>query len=157
MTDAAERWAYVPGFEYWYAVSTLGRVWSYGSRKLLKPGRMSGGHWSVALGRGNTRCVHELILTAFVGPRPPGMVSRHLDGDHDNNQLSNLEWATYSRNALDKKWHKGARTYKLTGDDVLAVKALILRGFTNREIADLYEVNIITARRIRNGESHKDV
>lgn len=44
-------------------------------------------------GREQTRLMGELVLEAFVGPRPPGHVLRFKDGDRRNCHLSNLEWA----------------------------------------------------------------
>jgi hypothetical protein len=49
--------------------------------------------------------VHRLVLTAFVGPRPPNEECRHLDGNSKNSRLSNLIWGTKIANALDKKRH----------------------------------------------------
>lgn len=152
-----ERWAAVPGFEGQYAVSTLGRVYSFRSDRVLRPGRMSGGHLSVALGRGNSRCVHDLVLSAFAGPRPPGYEGRHLNGVHSDNRLSNLEWATKSRNGQDKKWHDGARTYKLAPDDIAAIKFLLREGMKGGEIAPIYNVNRNTIYAIRDGKIHADV
>ena len=40
-----------------------------------------------------TRLMGELVLEAFVGPRPPGHVPRFKDGDRLNCHLTNLEWA----------------------------------------------------------------
>lgn len=45
--------------------------------------------------------VHAVVLNAFVGPRPDGMVCRHLDDDKTNNALSNLCWGTPRENQLD--------------------------------------------------------
>jgi hypothetical protein len=50
--------------------------------------------------------VHTIVLEAFVGPRPDGLVARHgplkyEDGTPDN-RLSNLEWGTPSENAMDR-------------------------------------------------------
>jgi hypothetical protein len=44
-------------------------------------------------GQPQTRLAAELVLEAFVGPRPPGHVVRFKDGDRLNCQLANLEWA----------------------------------------------------------------
>lgn len=49
--------------------------------------------------------VHTVVLLAFHGPRPDGMVCRHLDGDHNNNSASNLAWGTYGENIRDKTRH----------------------------------------------------
>ena len=44
-------------------------------------------------GRPQPRLLAELILEAFVGPRPSGHVARFKDGNRLNCQLTNLEWA----------------------------------------------------------------
>jgi hypothetical protein len=106
-SERAERWKPVVGFEQWYEVSDMGRVRSSrrGGLRILRPGLSTGGHLSVALGRGNTRMVHALVLAAFVGPRPPGADSRHLDGNYINNRLDNLSWGTRSENIRDAIRH----------------------------------------------------
>lgn len=42
--------------------------------------------------------VHELVLAAFVGPRPPGYQADHVDGDRAHNAADNLEWVTPHEN-----------------------------------------------------------
>lgn len=49
--------------------------------------------------------VHVLVLTAFVGPKPEGKQTRHLNGDPADNRLVNLTWGTNSQNTLDRKRH----------------------------------------------------
>jgi hypothetical protein len=44
-------------------------------------------------GRPQTRLIAELVLEAFIGPRPPGHVVRFKDGNRLNCELANLEWA----------------------------------------------------------------
>src|SRR4051794_35697091 len=61
----------------------------------LKPIRRKHGHLSVNLHRECTktpRYIHHLVLDAFVGPRPPGLICCHWDGDPANNHLENLRW-----------------------------------------------------------------
>jgi hypothetical protein len=53
--------------------------------------------------------VHMLVLEAFVGPCPPGLQCRHLDGNPGNNRLDNLKWGTAKENADDRQSH--GRTY----------------------------------------------
>ncbi len=60
-------------------------------------------------GRGRAYFVHDLVLTAFIGPRPLGQQSRHLDGDRANNRIENLAWGTAKENAEDKKRHARER------------------------------------------------
>jgi hypothetical protein len=154
---ANETWLWIPGYEGGYAVSDQGRVFSFYCKRVLKPGCMSGGHMSVALGRGNSRCLHDLVLSAFVGPRPKGYDGRHLNGNPADNRKSNLEWSTRSRNSQDKKWHAGAKTYKLSAQDIMTIKYLIADGIRLKDIAASYGVHSVTIGRIKNGRSHTDV
>jgi HNH endonuclease/NUMOD4 motif len=45
--------------------------------------------------------MNVLILETFVGPRPRGMVARHLNDVPDDNRLENLCWGTQSQNRYD--------------------------------------------------------
>ena len=118
----SELWKDILGYEGRYQVSNQGRVKSlsatvicfgpvkgqYTSKrkgKILRPGRMPGGHLSVALGRGNSRCVHELVLIAFVGCPGKGQECRHINGEPSNNYLENLAWGTRRENILDAVGH----------------------------------------------------
>lgn len=103
-----EIWKSVPGFENQYDVSSQGRVRTFrrgANGRLLKPGRMPQGHLSVALGRGNSQCVHKLVLLAFVGPPPKGYECLHGNGDPSDNRLENLRWGTRGENIRDAIRH----------------------------------------------------
>jgi hypothetical protein len=52
-------------------------------------------------GRVVSRDVHQLVLEAFVGSRPEGMVCRHLNGVPTDNRVENLAWGTYGENNAD--------------------------------------------------------
>lgn len=114
-----ENWLPVFGWEDLYRVSDLGNVCSLdrvvvcynGVRKFLRgqlltptpnPPNM---HLRVVLTR-NQRdkswlYVHNIVLEAFVGPRPHGLNGLHWDDDFSNNRLSNLRWGTQSENLFD--------------------------------------------------------
>jgi hypothetical protein len=104
-----EVWLPVVGWEDRYMVSSHGRVWNLVKRRMLiatphpKDGyfrvtlRMPGKEWTVR--------VHTLMLTAFDRPRPPGMVTRHLDGHGFHNDLVNMTWGTPRENNLDTVRH----------------------------------------------------
>lgn len=153
--STVEQWRDIPGYEGRYEVSNMGRVYSHmrGGR-VLRAGRIPSGYMTVALGRGNTRCVHDLVLTAFVGPRPEGHEARHLNGVPDDNQLLNLEWALKSVNGQDKKWHDGGLNQKLTG-----VQATEIKNRTSDRLVDLaneFGVSVSTVKAIRAGVFHND-
>lgn len=106
-----ETWKFVPGYDSKYEVSDQGRIRSYQRRPegcILRPGRMPGGHLSVALGRKNSQCVHKLVLLAFVGAAPDKHECLHINGNPADNRLSNLRWGTRSENMKDAYAH-GAR------------------------------------------------
>lgn len=109
-----ERWRAIVGFEGRYEVSDQGRVRSLDhfvrivrhgvederpvKGRVLRPGRMKSGHVSVAIGKGNSRLVHQLVLEAFVGPCPAGQESLHRNHTPSDNRLLNLFYGTRSEN-----------------------------------------------------------
>lgn len=116
-----EEWLPVPGYGDSYAVSSYGKVRSIDrcsvdksgrSRtikgKILKPALHQAGYPYVSLYRNNKpakRCIHQIVLEAFVGPRPTGMEACHIDGDPTNNHVSNLRWGSPSSNNYDRVRH----------------------------------------------------
>lgn len=69
------------------------------------------GHLKVGIrmgGRYHHAWVHRLVLEAFVGPCPPGMETRHLNGNPKDNRLENLAWGSATENAQDTKDHGSA-------------------------------------------------
>lgn len=115
---AVEVWKPVPGFEGLYDVSDQGRLRSWREaggqhRKLSEPrvcrgGKLKYGYQSHFMGRGGGReqaTIHELVLLAFVGARPDGMVARHLNGNPQDNRLENLAWGTWKQNTQDAIGH----------------------------------------------------
>ena len=121
-----ENWKPVAGHEGAYEVSDLGRVRSVERRvrlvtrqagettrrvpaKILRPGTVKSGHVSVAIGKGNSRLVHQLVLEAFVAPRPDGCEVLHMNHEPCDNRLVNLKYGTRSEN-LRMDYAAGKRT-----------------------------------------------
>ena len=86
-----EEWRPVPGYEGLYQISSWGRVWSVPRKgiggqnirgKMLKPSVEPFGYQRVVLyknGKQRGFRVHELVASAFLGPRPAGArLIRHL-------------------------------------------------------------------------------
>lgn len=94
-----ETWIPVPGREG-YLVSDEGRAAKIMERK---PG--PNGYIQMGVprpdGKRHRDYLHQWVLWAFQGPRPPGMLARHLDDDPLNNRADNLLWGTRSENQHD--------------------------------------------------------
>lgn len=120
---ALDIWKPIPGY-VGYEVSSNGQVRSHWHRItgqgrgateyrendgwLLKLHNGHAGHKRVFFGRKSARgwqSVHRLVLLAFIGPCPEGMVCCHNNGIPDDNRLGNLRWDTPSSNTLDSVKH----------------------------------------------------
>lgn len=133
-TDAGE-WREIPGHPG-YEVSSNGMVRSldrvlvqkngvphtfYGRVLKLKTDRA--GYQFVALPERRDRRVHQLVLEAFVGPRPsPEHVTLHENDVRDDNRVGNLRWGTQSdniRDAVARRRHgKSRRTHCNLGHEL---------------------------------------
>lgn len=106
-------WRDIPGWEGYYQVSDQGEVMSLprprAQLRVLRAAPVGNGYLAVNLHRNGSRKqrkVHQLVLEAFRGPRPSGLVARHLNGNKLDNRLENLEWGTWSENnGADKHLH----------------------------------------------------
>lgn len=89
-------WRDVVGYEGSYHISNHGDVLSLLTRKTLKPRLNSSGYYRVKLfdlaGYYYMHHVHILVLEAFVGLRPKGMIGRHINHIRTDNRVSNLVW-----------------------------------------------------------------
>lgn len=160
--DSNVRYRPVPGFPG-YEVGDDGSVWSYktnnplrsrstprllrqatvrgqrGPRYFLKPYKLA--TMMSPDGRQRTIQVGRIVLSAFVGPCPPGMETRHLDNNPENNRLTNLCWGTKQENGQDKrnagnaKGHRNGRA-KLTDEQVGTIFELYAAGHKQAAIAE---------------------
>src|SRR6266576_4779088 len=117
--SSSERWLPVVGYEGLYEVSEMGFVRRlvfingnshrpYLQPRLLKRNKLNTGYLSVDLCKDNLVTkgpIHRLVLLAFVGPCPEGMVAAHANGKRDDPRLENLRWATWHDNEMDKRIH----------------------------------------------------
>ena len=89
------------GYEGLYAVTSCGKVYSYKSKKFLKPHKKRDGYLQVGLCKGGERefyRIHRLVAMAYI-PNPEGFSQvNHKDENKENNALQNLEWCNGSYN-----------------------------------------------------------
>jgi hypothetical protein len=116
-----------------YEVSDLGRV-RRNNRLLTATWSGRAGKQYLAVCMTDTprrRCgkVHQLVAEAFLGPRPEGIHTAHLNGDRADNRLANIAYVTPSQNNLHKREHGtmvcGSRQHNstLTKDQVEFIRA----------------------------------
>lgn len=146
----------IPGFDGFYRAGSDGSVWSCRSQgKRGQPNRRSN-EWKklteiptwyrgritqirvslIRNGKASMWLVHRLVLEAFVGPCPEGMICRHFpDRNPTNNAIGNIRWGTAIENASDALTH-GTRARgetqghrKLSEDDVREIRRLYKDGF----------------------------
>lgn len=104
-----EQWRDVPGFEGIYAVSTMGRIYSYPQiipERVWTPGAKAqkDTYPGVSLKKNGVRKtyqVHRLIAWAFIGPQTSGLVVRHKNDIPSDCRLDNLEYGTHADNMQD--------------------------------------------------------
>lgn len=101
-------------------------------------------------GETKRKLIHNLVLAAFIGPAPDGMLCRHKNGNGLDNRLDNLCWGTPKENAEDMMQHgnhfKASGELngeaKLNDDDVLEIRAKYLKGgCSQRSLAEEYEMS----------------
>lgn len=103
-------WKSICGYEGLYAVSDKGQVKSLSRTttdgkhikpKIIQGGMYPNGYRFVSLrknGKNETKMVHRLVAEAFI-PNPENLpVVNHIDGNKENNSVSNLEWCTQRDN-----------------------------------------------------------
>ena len=103
--------------------------------------------------------VHMLIAETFIGPRPEGSETRHLDGDVSNNRATNLRWGTRKQNADDRERHnhtargENGGTARLTNAQVRTIKRRLNSGHLQKDLAARYGVHKTTIQAISAGRN----
>lgn len=178
-----EVWKPAPGFEKFYAVSNHGRIkalarFRRGVSKagrefqrdmpeaILKLANHSAGYLCIGLTKdagvkARSVLVHRLVAEAFLdNPKNLPWVN-HKDGNKHNNLASNLEWCTPSYNimhALGSGFMTVLRgsergTAKLNEEKVHVIKKMMLLGFSNQELAEIFKVSTAPISYIRNNQA----
>lgn len=172
--EVSEEWKPVVGFEPFYEVSNQGRVRAvfkssnfHKVGRIIKPWKLKNGYLQVHLmppkSPKNRRCIHTLVLEAFVGKRSAGLQARHLDGNPSHNHVSNLAWGTAKENAKDRDIHgntmRGERNghSRLTNQAVFEIRKLLSDGFSCPTIAAIFGVDRTLPWQILKGKIWKHI
>jgi predicted transcriptional regulator YheO len=76
-------------------------------------------------GKGTRILVHQIVAEAFLGPRPKGFDTHHVDGNKQNNKATNLKYITRQQHV--NKGSKHCRS-KLTEKEVKIIRKLYKPG-----------------------------
>jgi hypothetical protein len=166
LDDQSAAWKPVLGYPH-YVVSASGEIYSL-PRQGTKGGLVTqrphrSGYKKALLSNGNVGKyvnVHVVVLSAFSGPRPAGMHAAHLDGNRENNEASNLVWATpkqnYQHRIAHGTAHRGTRhpESKFTDAQLDEVRRLIGR-VPNAQIARKFGVRTGVIWNIAKGRTYK--
>lgn len=157
-----------------YLVGNDGSLWRWygGGGRSDRPARWKhlrgtisrDGYTAFILPLGDKYCrrpLHRLVLEAFVGDRPVGMVACHNDGNPNNNALSNLRWDTQAANVADAQRHgrsyAGARHHwaKLTEERLAELIRLVRGGMTQTEAGRRFGISQGAVSMIVRGKTWK--
>lgn len=103
------------------------------SGKPLRPGKTQTGYNVVSLminGKSKTYAVHHIVASKWMPQPQPGLELDHIDGNKDNNAVSNLEWVTHQENI---------RRLHFTGDRLARLQeayCLKQAGHTQKQITE---------------------
>ena len=102
-----EIWKDIKDYEQLYVVSNTGKIKSLARKNtnggILKPSHNKDGYLQVILCKnGKTKCFkcHRLVAEQFIPNLNNKPEVNHIDGNKENNDISNLEWVTTSENVI---------------------------------------------------------
>ena len=91
----------IKGYEGLYGITSCGKVWSYRSKKFLKPIVIKNGYLQVNLHK-DKECshyyIHRLVSEAYIPNSENLPEINHKDENKTNNCLQNLEWCDHKYN-----------------------------------------------------------
>lgn len=170
-----EVWKDINGYNGHYQISNHGNVRSFkNSRhgiseksKLLSTPKLKNGYNCVGLsnnGKVTTKYIHHLVADAFIpNPKCKPQIN-HIDGNKENNNVSNLEWVTVSENCIhankngliNKAKGEGHPHSKIRAVDVLQIRSIYSQKFfTQKEISEAYGIGITQVSYIVNNKKWK--
>lgn len=161
----------IPGFPG-YRAGDDGTIWSSKKTKKGEPenqwhllkgtiGPKGYPEYKLSLdGKSYFRRAQCLVLLAFVGPPPPGLIARHYPVQEPGDcRLCNLMWDTRSQNELDKREkgtdNRGSRngSSKLKEEDIPKIREMIDTGVPIARIAKTFNVSWTTISSIRDNKN----
>lgn len=150
-----EIWRKVPGYPKIMA-SNMGRIKKTKNDKLYSQFADENGYLRIKHDKKRHR-VHQLVAKTFLGPRPEGNVTRHLDGVKSNNRVKNLAYGMIWENHQDNVRIAAAGgqakiTGVLTPEMILTFWSIILSGGSRKQAAKILKVSYNNISKIARGK-----
>ena len=153
---------FIPGFGQEYKITYSGTIISCKKSVEipLHPWKSASGYLYIDLsikGKKSTFRVNRLVALCWI-PNPKNKPEvNHIDGDKENNKVSNLEWATHLENMqhakdtglLPNRVGSNNGRAKLNEYQVISIRVWLLQGFTQKEISKVFNVSICTISDIK--------
>ncbi|MEO1186131.1 MAG: HNH endonuclease [Cyanobacteria bacterium J06636_27] len=133
-----------------YEINREGQVFDFKNARFLMQ-NFTGGYKAVSLcidGKHVRHYIHRLLAKTFI-PNPGSLdCVHHIDGNKQNNALSNLQW-------IGRGQHSRMHRCKFNETDIKAIFRLSRQGYLQREIASIYDVVPQTIWRVLNGKTYQ--
>ena len=168
-----EQWQPIPGYEEVYEASNLGNIRSNRNKrhygKQLKAYVNKKGYRVIHLcldGVEKSHKVNRLIAKTWIPNPNTAPEVNHIDGNKENDAITNLEWCTRSENMIhayrtglqQKKLGEDVPWSVLTEELVLAIRSTAATTtMYHKDIAAMYNVNQSTITRVINRKTWKHV
>lgn len=156
----------IEGYEGRYKITSEGRVFSL-THNVFRSTHLNKGYPCITLnkeGKKKNVKVHRLVAEAFLNNKQRKEQVNHIDGDKENNSISNLEWCTASENQKHAyrtglNSNRGATHYKtkLTEWDVRFIRVWLELGAPLKDIADSFRITHQAVHHIKHGRSWRGV
>ena len=136
-----------------YDVNEKGEVINTTTGYILKPKHLANNYCYVKL-KNKNYLIHRLVATKYI-PNPDNKPQvNHIDGNKDNNNVSNLEWVTAKENKVHAVKHnlvangEKINLSKLTEDDIRFIRAHAKVDMKMKDLATKYNVSTKTIQNI---------
>jgi hypothetical protein len=157
--EGQERWLPIEAAPN-YDVSTLGNVRRRQTAMLIKPSISHKGYRTVGLNNKTIRIGRAVALAFIPNPQNKSQVN-HIDGDKQNDRITNLEWTTQSENQLHASYSLGKKVGQkspqstITDDQVILARTVLHKTMNNKQIADHFGVGVESMHRAIAGDTWK--
>tara|TARA_R100001086_G_scaffold250083_1_gene193457 strand:- start:1531 stop:2301 length:771 start_codon:yes stop_codon:yes gene_type:complete len=180
--DISQIWKDIEGYSGYYQVSNDGEVRSLDREIVHKNGhsivrkgkslnkyKCSKGYYRVELSKHGTRkkmLVHRLVAQAFISNPNKKPCVNHKNGIKTDNNISNLEWCSYSENTkhalasglMEPRKGSDCNFSVISENDVRSILDMLrTKEYTQNEIASMFNIKKATVSAINTGKNWSSV